>query len=473
MHYLFLTKSQALNAGITCLAYLCLLIFSVNSHAKEDNFSKQRAALDKQYQAFTEQFYQDYLNSNKQPAKQSMQELKSATQSADTDVHKVAIIINNLTLIQDNFDNRDSYHYITTLLDNNALSYALTIIASIEEYADITTITHSHYLLALYYFQRQQWTTTLKYLQEDGLNLSKEVYAHRVFIKGVTLQKLTKHRDAIASFEKIPAESQYYLPAQFNIALANLRQGWWSQAHQIIEKLQKNPAIKGHNQALDRIYITLAYSLLKKGYFRTSKEYFQKVALNSKYANQALLGIALTSVQQDDYLGGLSASRILKNKTEDELPVDEAHLLMPYFYERSQQWMTASIGYSEASNHYQSKLAKIKQLQQQSNNWQKVNIGMDKPVSFDVQGITVNLSEFYPRNYFVQAQQLSAYQQGVDQLNNKKLQSSYAQLQQSYRALTNKMIQTQLQNKYRDISSYLDQTRYGLVRLYDNNMAQK
>lgn len=437
--------------------------------------TKQRLSIDQMEQEFNKKFYR-LLTKHvefKGTTYSTLDELNNALEKAKNDsLYAIGLVVNNLSLLKNNYDHRDIYRYISILLDNNEMASALSLIKTIEQEADITTITHSHYLLAHFYFQRQQWQATLNYLKEDGLNLANNTYQHRQLIKGFSLQKLSQHRQAQIAYEKIPKDSQYYNAARFNIALVMLRQGGWSQANNIISKLSKDPNLNSE-QALNRLYITLGYSLLKKGYYRNATSTFKQVGITSHYSNQALLGIALTAAQQDDWINALKASRILKIKKLDDLPIDEAHLLMPFFYEKSGQWSTASIGYSQASYYYQQKIETTNAYLTQPIDITRHPVKIDKRITITLKDLTLDLGVDNPKYYFEHSVKLTAYRPWIDKINNQKLNKQYTSLKRHYVELTQQMAALKLQQKRDNLNSYLDQTRYGLARLFDNNTVQK
>lgn len=397
---------------------------------------------------------------------------KQSNQQQDT-IYTVALVVRNLSLLKNNYDHPDIYRFIQILLENNEMASALSLINTIEQEADLTTINHSHYLLAYFYFQRQQWQSCLDYLTKDALNLAPQTYQHRLLIKGYSLQKLSRHQQAKNIYEKIPVDSLYYDAARLNIALVNLRLGAWTQAHNLIKGLSHQSHLRNNEPALNRLYITLGYSLLKKGYYRDATDSFKHVGINSRYANQALLGIALTAAQQDDFINALNASRLLKSKPQDDLPIDEAQLLMPFFYEKSQQWTTASIGYTQANIYYQQKIDAINTLLSSPINFIKYPIRLDQRITLPIEGLQIDFSDDYPNYFFIHRARLAFYQSWLDKINNRKLNNQFKQLLYKYDELTQKMTASLLDKKRIYLNSYLDQTRYGLARLYDNNTVQK
>lgn len=347
---------------------------------------------------------------------------------------------------------------IKLLLDNNALINAQTLIKAINRHGDYIVNAQLNYLLADFYFQRKAWPTVLTYLKDNINELPIEQYHHALLITGIALQKQGKHHRAIKSYEKVAVGTKYYAAAQFNMALANIRQGWWTDGHQIISQLLASKQTTGQEKALNRLYITLGYSLLNQAYYRNARKTFQLVGLNSRYSNQALLGIALTAAYQGDYIGALNATRFLKekqkDKQQDDLPIDESYLLMPFFYEKSQRLATASLGYSQAVSYYQDKISTLTQLIAAPINLASHPIELNNGVSMNINNKHIDLSANYPSYFFTQRQNAEQLKSWQAKLNNPKLSQDLSSIMQAYDVLTVKMVKSIMHNKVAQLSSY-------------------
>lgn len=242
------------------------------------------------------------------------------------------------------------------------------------------------------------------------------------------------------------------------MALANIRQGWWTDGHQIISQLLASKQTTGQEKALNRLYITLGYSLLNQAYYRNARKTFQLVGLNSRYSNQALLGIALTAAYQGDYIGALNATRFLKekqkDKQQDDLPIDESYLLMPFFYEKSQRLATASLGYSQAVSYYQDKISTLTQLIAAPINLASHPIELNNGVSMNINNKHIDLSANYPSYFFTQRQNAEQLKSWQAKLNNPKLSQDLSSIMQAYDVLTVKMVKSIMHNKVAQLSSY-------------------
>jgi hypothetical protein len=459
-----------------------LLASACSLAAVNNDIKKQLMTIDKNHQNFSKDFYQQLLNNSaiKLSTFKSMALLETAVNNKKNQpILATALIIKNLPLLQYNYDNPITFSFLKILLNSNELFSAQALLKTIAREADDSLIMQANYLFAHFYFQRENWQQTISYLQGEITDLSQQEYHHALLIKGIALQKLTKHRQSLKYYKKIPQDSQYYIAATFNMALANIRQGWWTQGHALIKGLLEhtkkatNSANKQNNEAtLNRLYITLGYSLLNQAYYRTAKEVFQQVGLHSKYTNQALLGLALTTANQNDYLGALNAIRILKEKKEDDLPVLESYLLMPFFYEKTQQLLTASAGYTQANSYFQNKISSLTTLINSPLALQKESVKLKQGAKITIDKTVVHLSLKYPAYVFENRAYSFNYRPWLLHLKNTQLTKKLNELINQYNQLTVKMAKNILQTKKDHLNSYLDQSRYGLARLYDNTMAE-
>ncbi|MFT6909760.1 MAG: hypothetical protein ACJAS1_006487, partial [Oleiphilaceae bacterium] len=199
---------------------------------------------------------------------------------------------------------------------------------------------------------------------------------------------------------------------------------------------------------------------------------FLLFGLDSQYNNQAILGIALTAAQQDDYIGAINASRVLKEKNQDDLAIDESYLLMPYFYEKSQQLVAASFGYSEAISYYQNKIYSLEKLTSSSINLQNTPINIEHAATMRINNSRIDFSSAYPKSFFINREKMVAYKQWLTRLNNPELEQKFTVMTSAYDDLAVEMANSILQNKLDNLNSYLNQSRYGLARLFDNNMVE-
>ena len=464
------------------MQYILILIVALFSNSvysatdeTQDISAQTFYTIDKKHQSFSSHFYSLYLH---QPMWRSsnfntIKSLETAVKehsSNNRGILSASLIIKYKEMINNHYDNMAVFNFLRVLLDQNEWNSAKSLYELIKKEGDSTLISNASYIFSIYYFKRNEWKKTLLYLKGIINDLPDEDYHHALLMKGISLQRLSSHRESISYYKLILPTSKYYISARLNMAIANIRQGWWTDAHIIIENTLKEPETRKKEEPLNRLYLTLGYSFLNQEYYRNSRGAFRNIGLTSLYTNRALLGISLTASNQEDYIGALRTISLLKNKETFDLAVDESYLLLPYFYEKLQQPSTASAGYLEAVNYYQKRIAGIKTIIQSdidpenypinTKNNTMINIGKNKII------FSSKYPDYFIENYLI----LISYKPYLNSIDNKKLTEEYRALKAEYEATIVEMIRTILGQRIKHLNSYMDQARFGLARLYDNNL---
>lgn len=432
------------------------------------------ARLNQQFQRFTADFYPKYARLLTPIIYQTPEQLDAAVEQHLVNKEPLlatAVLHANLPLIKTHINNPKVIDYITLLLDQNEWQSANALFALAQEEGSKTLISNLAYLVARYHFERNDWQRTLELLNGITADLPQERSQHALLLQGIALQQLKKHRDAIKFYDKIQAPSQHYVLARLNMAIANIRQDWWTDAHIIIEDLLKHPLVTRDDAMIDRLHTTLGYSFLQQRFYRNAREVFRNVGQNSVYANQALLGIALAAGHQEDYIGALNAARLLKEKQEPDSTVDEAYLLLPYFYEKLQQPATASAAYDEAVQYFTNHINAI-------NTTMLIDLpGFRKQHHFDgnhrlhLQNQLIDIPKHVPRSFMHSYQQLGHYQSHVDRLGDKQLSLQFSRLMDDYALALYHLTHKALDGRISQLTHYLNQSRYSIARLFDTHEA--
>ena len=323
--------------------------------------------------------------------------------------------------------------------------------------------------MAKYYFSRNQWKETISIVEAIRSDLPPEDYHHALLMQGISLQRLQKHRPALGQYAKIPPTSRYYAAARLNMAIANIRQDWWTDAHIIINDLLSD---KNHNrdeEQTDRLYTVLGYSLLQQQYFRNSRDAFRNVSLDGKYTNKALLGIALTAAYQEDYPGALNATKILMNKKRHDLPVDEANLLVPYFYERLQQRTTASAGYLQAIKYYEIRTQSLQDALSNDSDSLRKQVVDTRSSAVELNNERLELNEQLPKFILDNIRMLALFQPYVARAGDAALVREFDALNTAYKNILQKAAQNILNEMLSHLTHYMNQSRYGLARMQDHD----
>lgn len=379
-------------------------------------------------------------------------------------------IFNNMALLHEYYDHRSIPYFINILLNQHNIETANALFDLIKQQGNQALISNASYRFATFSFKRNEWQETRQLLERIMNELVDEDYQHALLMQGVSLQKLQKHRDSIAYYERIKPTSTYYLSARLNMAIANIRQGWWTDAHIMIQNTLKSAEAAEQEEALNRLHLTRGYSLLSQQNYRDARDNFRNISVDSLFTNRALLGITLAAANQNDFVGALNSAHILKAKQSYELPVDESRLLTPYFYEKLQQPTTASAGYLEAINYYQKRVTEVQSLIDSNIELENHPIKINTHVTLEIENNPINLSADYPDHFFENYAQLKSYARYFENSDNETIKNEYEQLNNQYQTTIVKMVRNLLRKRVEQLNSYMAQSRFGLARLYDNNL---
>lgn len=460
-----------------CVISVNLVLFTpiaigAETSKKNVELVPELVTLDSQFREFSSHFYRA-LNRVDNPSKVDSFELLSGKidhfRSQRQLLRATAMTLNNLALVEKNIDTTPIINTYALLLETNEWNTASQLYKKIKKQGDKSLVSNVSFSLAKYHFSRNQWKETISIVESIRSDLPPEDFHHALLMHGVSLQHLQKHRAALKEYEKIPSSSRYYVAARLNMAVANIRQDWWTDAHIIINELLNEKGRKRENDLTDRLYTVLGFSLLQQQYFRNSRDAFRNVSLNGKYTNQALLGLALTAAYQEDYVGALNAVSILRVKKDRDLAVDEANLLLPYFYEKLKQLTTANSGYLDAIKYYEGRTQNIRlALLKNSETLVKQVVTADSS-TISVSDEIVELGNKLPKFIFDNIRLLAQFQPHIDRLGDAVLRREYDAVNTNYQNVLSKTVRAILDEKISHLTHYMNQSRYGLARMQDHD----
>lgn len=451
------------------LALAILTIASANLHAENRLPDASISDLDSQTAAISN-LATDALAQHALSTYVELDDLLEAVQKRDRagDTRAaVTLLKTHLALVKNNIDNKAMFSFISILLKFNDRKTAEELYQQATNEADKSLVSYISYLFAKYYLARNNWTQTIALLKDIIIDLPENDANYAYLMHGIALQHLKKHRDAVQYYEKISKTSQYYAYGQLNLALAYIRQNWWTDAHLIIKNVINDKSIIKSEEFVNRLYLVLGYSLLQQDYFRDSRNAFRHISQDSQYANRALLGISLTAASQNDYIGSLNLLSILKNKSSLDLSVDESYLIIPYVYSNLKQYLTASASYTEALTYYQGRIDAIALLLNEHAAFQAKDMNDPKGI-FIIKNNVIDLSEQYPESFF---DNLRIAESLAEADISGSLKTKITALNQHAQKMLNEMIDDALKTRKDNLNSYLNQARYGLARMYDTNQS--
>ena len=462
----------AVRAIPVCLILHTPISIAAETTKKDNELSTELTALDNRFREFSSHFYST-LNRADKPSK--IDSMESLTRNIDRyrnqnqSLNATAAILNNLALVEKNIDTTPIINICAVLLETNEWNTASQLYKKLKKQGDKSLVSNVSFSFAKYHFARNQWKETIEIVESIRSDLPPEDFHHALLMHGISLQHFQKHRIALKEYEKIPSSSRYYAAARLNMAVANIRQDWWTDAHIIINELLNEKGRKREHELTDRLYTVLGYSLLQQQYFRNSRDAFRNVSLNGKYTNQALLGLALTAAYQEDYVGALNAVNILRDKKSRDLAVDEANLLLPYFYEKLKQLTTANTGYLEAIKYYEGRTQNIRLALSKDSDTLIKQVAASDSSTISVNDEILELGDKLPRFIFDNIRLLVQFQSHIDRLGDTTLRREYETVNSNYRNVLRKTVQAALDQKISHLTHYMNQSRYGLARMQDHD----
>lgn len=182
--------------------------------------------------------------------------------------------------------------------------------------------------------------------------LTKNQRQYLALAEGLFWQSSGEHRRAIPLYEAVEPSSPYYPEARTNLAIAFLKQDWWSDAHRELKQLLALSA--PDDEMKNRWRMMLGMSQLQQGFYRDARETFGRIDQGSLHSAFAWRGIGLAALHLGDHGGALNAFHRLKTEYADEVP--EGAFLVAFTYDRMERLKLAEANYQEALLHYQHQL---------------------------------------------------------------------------------------------------------------------
>lgn len=451
-----------------CACFILLTLNILPSAAANDKTTKtdvttntELAQLTQEFNELSQRYYLNVSRSmtNATPAT-SLKALVKTIETLETSgniTRAIATIIDNKAILVKYSSYKEINDIIEFLLRHDLITLAEEYYELITTNADVYVTSKTDYLFARYYFNYQDYLTTIRYVTSISLAevLSEEQKDYTTLIFGASLQEIQKHREAIPILQKITPDSIYYSYAQLNIAIANIRQGWWTDGHIAIKNALKSTASENNNDPINnelknRLYLVLGYSQFQNEFYRNARDSFRKIELDSIYINRALLGLGLSALSQKDYDAALNAFTYLKNSKTADLTHAEAHIMLPYTYEIIDEIEQATILYTESIAFFEKKILDITQKKLQLKN-------------LPIKAFIMECNKY---NKAI-SQMLSVTQTMLTEANSDELRSKAAnisrKLQDTCTTMGNHANATMIEN----IQSYQSQSQFALARLYD------
>lgn len=453
---LMAARGRAESARLTCLKLLTTLLSLLLYAGAVSAYAADANGLWAQYQAAMGQAYADAASSSTWPAARDPQHLLDLLNKSPVKQTPAIVIANKSTLLA-HVEQPETQTLVARLLQQDAYQIAEEIQSAADETGDRYLRSKINYEFARYHLSRGEWDECQQQLDRDVFNnaLTSEEKDYASIMRGMLLQRRSKHRAAIPFYSEVPSTSPHYPTAQLNLATAYIRQDWWTDAHRAIRK-----ALKGNKDKVlqDRLYTTLGFSQLQKEFYRDSRESFRRVRADSPYSVRALFGLGMAALHQGDYPGALNAFRLLKQMGTYEKSVVESYLMLPMTLERMGQVGAASAGFNEAIAYYENYALELEQnlleLRQSPNGQTMQTAEKLSFLDLTPASVTLAITKLH------EAQQLPT---------SEMIQQTLGDLLSDYETLRSNLAVIKLEKNHEIVQHYLNQARFGLARLHDTS----
>lgn len=394
-------------------------------------------------------------------------DIESLNKSGEA-IDALATLVSSINLIYQNIDDPLAADLTWFLYSHNVRLSADAIVNYASSHADSYSLAKIQLQRAKYFFIVGDWQGSLNTLSTiDAFSALSEADANYSYlIRGISLQRLKKHREALVFYEKISNNSHYYTVALLNSAQANIRQGWWTDAHILLRKAIAIEVENGYSAFADRLYLTLGFSLLQNEFYRDARDNFRSINLDSPYVNRAMVGIAISAMHQDDFIGALNMLKALREKDDIDPSIHEAYLLTPYVYEEIDQLRLAAANYNQAEAYFK----------KHSTDLEQKKAAIDANYILDMtNNSSSSLLEYTDTNVATHTASLDP----LTRLNiillgdlirletDKNRQILLGRLKNELVQRAMQSTKSQLEEQKQVFDSYLSQTRFALANLYD------
>lgn len=416
------------------------------------------------FYAATSAAYQDIVHDKKigfvtEDIEQIIKMSEAAIQSKDS-IAAISTILSSMPAIVRQIHLPQIQKISALALSLHNIAIAETLLKTAKNQGDTFSEARITFELAKYYADQGQWSNVITMLKDSGVieNLTKDDAAEANLLIGTALQQQKKHREAMVYYEKIKPESIHYRLAQLNLAAANIRQDWWTDAHLAIQRALK-ASDADRDELYYRLYTVLGFSQLQFGFYRDARESFRNISLNSNYINRALLGLGMAALHQEDFIGALNAFNLLREKNENDISVAESYLLVAFTLRQLGQSDAALTAYQEAIDYYSTLLPKQKDTISSithnptedlliSNVFLRPETRNNKQLNQIVEKITIisNLQKY-----------------SISSNRTNELVAAKKILEKEYTSLTQELLNIEQES----IASYLSQSKFGLATIYD------
>jgi len=205
------------------------------------------------------------------------------------------------------------------------------------------------YRLAHIAFTKSAYEDALADLDRIDDKATSKLKQKAALLRGQSLIALQRYPEAITVLKTVNATPEVDAFAKYNLGVAYLGLKDVASAYKVLNVVGTLPPSNRDVAALrDKANLTIGAALLKEQKAAEAKPYFERVQLDSAFANKALLWVGWADAAGGQYEQALVPWTMLRKRDITDVAVQEAMLAAPYGYSQLKAFGQSAVLYGEA-----------------------------------------------------------------------------------------------------------------------------
>lgn len=466
-------------ATTACFLLACFLsATSLRAEEVESSLPVELQQLDQRFRELSFELYQHYLGSDDSGSEavsgpmllqtlggpQRLElEVRGYVES-DDQIRAIATIIQNKELVLKKVRRNTVEDFIKLMLDYNEWRMANELYDHIKKTGLGFQVINTAYVFAKFHFRRNEWELCLEALERISKgHVSAVQMDFYNLMYGVSLQQVGRYEEAVEYYRLITPASEYQLYVTLNKTTSQLSQEATLAQVKQLQAHVEDVELPMPDEVRDYLSLMAGYHFLEQTQYDAAREVFGRISMGSRYFNRALLGVAYATAKQKQYARALSYTSILRAKDSTDLAVDESYLLAAYILSKSRRLRAASAAYSDAMDYYEARIKRIDSF---------LNMELDSESVFELAS-DINLMREYPeaRSLFDNMRVLGLFLVRSDLFEqNLGFYQRIRTLYSDYTVIIEEMVREYMVERRGHLDSYLSQSRFGLVQMFDTEV---
>jgi len=297
------------------------------------------------------------------------------------------------------------------------------------------------YRLAHIAFIKSAYDDALADLDRIDDKVTSKLKQKAALLRGQSLIALQRYPEAIAILKTVSATPEINAFAKYNLGVAYLGLRDIVSAYKELNIVgTMTPSNRDIAALRDKANLTIGAALLKDQKPAEAKPYFERVQLDSAFANKALLWVGWADAADGQYEKALVPWTILRQRDITDVAVQEAMLAAPYGYSQLKAFGQSAVMYGEAVDKINKEIQRLDDSMRSIREGKFLKAMLSEKARSDPEWLfKLGKSADVPETRY---------------LRNLLAQNSFNESYQNYRELD--QLQKNLEKGLRDVTAYQD-----------------